>query len=362
MSKNTRPKNYWLDGPKEISRKELPRVSFVIATFNSSNFIENALQSILKQDYPKSKIEIIFSDGGSTDNTFEIAKKYQNIVRMVKNKLIFGDPGYAVGGEVARGDLVVFMGHDNQLVQKNWIRMMIKPFVQDKEIAGAFPHLENRKSDNWLTRYVNRFTDPGNHFVYGYANNPLTFEKVYRAVKKTKGWVVLDFTLKNHPILEFEQGFMLRRVAYRRDKNTWYCGILAVLDMIKKGKQICYVPSASNYHDTLNRGLMQFIKKHRWAIDYNLDSRETFGDYKQAFGLKARRKYISPMRRLRTYIYPFYGISFIFPCLRAIYFYLKDGDKEWFYHPFITFVSAFIIWQEAVRIKIFRRNPIIERY
>lgn len=335
-------------------------MSFVTATFNSGWCIKESLKSILEQDYPKDKIEIIWVDGGSTDNTLELAKKYK--VRVVKNKFILGDPGYAIGGEKAKSDFVVFMGHDNQLVQNNWIRLMLKPFIEDKNIAAAFPHLDNKDSDNWLTRYVNRFTDPGNHFVYGYANNPLTFEKVYKAIKKTKDWVVFDFILKNHPILEFEQGFMLKKSAYRRDKNTWYCGILAVLDMIKKRKQIAYVPLASNYHATLNKSIRQFIKKHRWAIDYNLDSRETFGMYKQKFGLKARRQYISSGRRLRQLIYPFYGISFIIPCFRAIYFYVKDGEKEWFYHPFITFISAFIIWQEVIRIIILRRNPIIDRY
>lgn len=361
MEVMTRPENYWSDGPREISGDQLPRVSFVIATFNSGDFIEGPLQSILKQDYPQDLIEVVFSDGGSTDHTYEIAKKYP-LVRVVKNNLVLGDPGYAVGGEAARGDVVVFMGHDNELVQKNWIRMMIRPFQEDTKIAGAFPHLDNRSGDNWLTRYVNRFTDPGNHFVYGYANNPLTFGKYYRNIKKTKDWVVYDFTPKDHPILEFEQGFMLKRIAYKRNESTWYCGIMAVIDMLGQGHQIAYVPQASNYHNTLNKGLGQFIRKHRWAIDYNLDSRETFGMYKQKFGLKGRKEYISSRRRLRMYLYPFYGISFVLPCLRALFYYIKDGDQEWLYHPFITFVSAFIIWQEAFRIIILRRHPIMERY
>jgi len=345
---------------KSREEEKLPRVSFVTPTFNSALFLKEYLESIEKQDYPKDKIEILFVDGGSTDDTLKIAKK--NKIRVVKNNLILGDPGFAIGAENAKGDFMVFMGHDNRLVQKNWIRLMLKPFLEDKEIVAAFPHLESRESDSWLTKYVNRFTDPGNHFVYGYANNPLTFAKVYKVVKKTKDWVVFDFKIENHPILEFEQGFMIRKRGYYRDKSTWYCGILAVLDLIKDKKTIAYVPSASNYHETLNNGLRQFIKKHRWAIDYNLDKRETFGIYKKPFGLKARKRYLSPLRRLRILIYPFYGISFIFPCLRAIYFYLKDGEKEWLYHPFITFISAFIIWQEVIRIIILRRNPIIDRY
>ncbi|MFH1601776.1 MAG: glycosyltransferase family 2 protein [Candidatus Shapirobacteria bacterium] len=340
--------------------KNLPTISFVTPTYNSAPWIKNYLQSIRKQDYPQSKIEILFVDGGSIDDTLKLAKKYK--IRVVKNKLILGDPGFAVGGEKAKGDFMVFMGHDNELVQKSWIRLMLRPMLEDEKIVAAFPHLDNKKTDTWLTRYANRFTDPGNHFVYGYANNPLTFNKVYGVVKKTKDWVVFDFKLKDHPVLEFEQGFMIRKKGYYRDKSTWYCGILAVLSLIKDKKMIAYVPRASNYHTTLNKGVGQFIKKHRWAIDYNLDKRKTFGIYKDAFGLKARRKYISLDRKIKMFFYPFYGISFIMPCARALYMFLKDGEREWLYHPFITFISAFIIWQEAVKIKIFRKNPTIDRY
>jgi len=342
------------------TRKFLPKISFVTATFNSAWCIEESLKSILKQNYPKKKIEIIWADGGSTDDTFALAKKYG--VKIIKNKYVLGDPGYAEGGKVATGDFVVFMGHDNELVQDNWINLMLKPFMDDPTIAAAFPHLENRTNDNWLTRYVNTFTDPGNHFVYGYANNPLTFAKAYKTLKSTKDWIVFDFTAQNHPILEFEQGFMLKKVAYTRNEDTWYCGIMAVIDMIKKGLPIAYVPKASNYHATLNNGIKQFIKKHRWAIDYQLDKRETFGMYKQKFGLKGRKGFISQSRKLRMYLYPFYGVSIVLPIVRAIYMYLKDGEVEWAYHPYITFISAFIIWQEAFKIVILRRSPIMERY
>lgn len=52
-----------------------PVVSIVTPTFNMVRFLEEAIQSVLSQDYPH--IEYIVMDGGSSDGTVEILKKYE---------------------------------------------------------------------------------------------------------------------------------------------------------------------------------------------------------------------------------------------------------------------------------------------
>jgi glycosyltransferase involved in cell wall biosynthesis len=54
----------------------LPRITVVMPSFNQARFIEESLQSIFAQNYPN--LELIVMDGGSTDGTVELLKKYSD--------------------------------------------------------------------------------------------------------------------------------------------------------------------------------------------------------------------------------------------------------------------------------------------
>jgi succinoglycan biosynthesis protein ExoA len=67
---------------------ELPFVSVVIPVFNEERYIEACLGSVLEQDYPHDRFEVIIADGGSTDRTRAIVEAtavLHPMVRLIDN-------------------------------------------------------------------------------------------------------------------------------------------------------------------------------------------------------------------------------------------------------------------------------------
>jgi glycosyltransferase involved in cell wall biosynthesis len=333
---------------EKISSKKLPFVSLIIPTFNSDWSLKECLKAVKCQDYPKERIEILVVDGGSQDKTLQIAKKYN--CRIINNPKRLAEPGVNLGLGKACGKICTVLATDNILQGKDWIRKMVKPFA-DPSIRAAFPIQISSQNDNWLTKYVNTFTDPFNHFVYGLAANSRTFHKVFKTLEKNKDYVVYQYTLKDHPILAFAQGFTVRKNFQRSQKNE-FCDVLPVIEMIEKCQKIAYVPTACLYHHTI-RGINHFLKKQCWAVDNALLGK--------LYGLSARETYLSKKRRIKKYLWPIYSLTIIGPLFSTIYGLSVEKKGEWLYHLPINFIASLVAVREFIRIKFLRSKSVLDR-
>lgn len=102
-----------------------PRVSVIIPTLNEEAVIENTLR-ILHLNKEKVSLEVIIVDGGSTDSTCQIAKRYAD-------RVIVMSPGR--GGQLNRGaenscgEILWFLHADSQL-EKDYVLDIVKTTEQ----------------------------------------------------------------------------------------------------------------------------------------------------------------------------------------------------------------------------------------
>ncbi|MDZ7315371.1 MAG: glycosyltransferase family 2 protein [candidate division KSB1 bacterium] len=105
----------------------LPLVSIVIPMLNEAGAIERCINSILHQDYPLEKIEIIVVDGLSTDGSREqvqaLASKNPNI-RLLDNPKKRTPISLNIGARNAKGSVVIILGAHTKIKQ-DFVRLNI---------------------------------------------------------------------------------------------------------------------------------------------------------------------------------------------------------------------------------------------
>lgn len=91
-----------------------PLVSIIIPAYNHANYLDEAIQSVLKQDYPN--IELIVLDDGSTDNTREILGKYGDAFQWESHKNMGQANTLNKGWQMSKGEVLSYLSADDALL------------------------------------------------------------------------------------------------------------------------------------------------------------------------------------------------------------------------------------------------------
>ncbi len=89
-----------------------PKISIVTPSFNQARFLEQTIRSVIDQHYPN--LEYIIMDGGSTDDSIDIIKKYEKHLTYWKSEKDNGQADAIFRGfEMATGEIIAWINSDD---------------------------------------------------------------------------------------------------------------------------------------------------------------------------------------------------------------------------------------------------------
>ncbi|MGJ8693616.1 MAG: glycosyltransferase family 2 protein [Thalassotalea sp.] len=142
-------------------------VSIIIPTYNGGEFIEETINSVVKQDYPN--VELIVIDDCSTDITVEVVRNLQSkfCFRFMCNEVNQGlMKTNNIAAKESLGDYLIFLGHDD-LLAENHISKLLKGYRENDVMLWCNSYvidingkITGTSLNNYIQLIKNQFSRP----------------------------------------------------------------------------------------------------------------------------------------------------------------------------------------------------------
>lgn len=313
------------------------KVSFLIATLNSAKILDECLLSIASQNYPKDLIEIIVADGGSTDATLEIAKKYG--AKIVQNPLKTGEAGKMVALKHATGDLIALVDSDNILSDSAWLSRMTTPLEVHQDAVGSEPlSYTLRPQDGFIARYcaLIGMNDPLNLFIGNYDRTCLITNKwtEVRHTEVDKGDYLYLHLFKDSLPTVGANGTIFRANFLKENVHGDYLFDIDILARYaRKHTEIPFIKVKTGIvHTFCESDILKFARKQRRRIkDYLYHKSKNSREFKMDTVSKAG---------LGKFI--LYTLTVIPLLYQTLLGYSRKADSAWFFHPLACWIT---LWE-----------------
>ncbi len=328
-------------------------ITFIIPTLNAQKVLNNCLKSISNQKYPKSKYEILIIDGGSTDKTVSIAKKYN--AKIIKNPLKTAEAGKAIGINQARGQYICLIDSDNILPTPTWLQKMLYPFTQNSQIIGSEPiKFTYRPKAGIIERYSALIgaNDPY-AFVTGvsdrqnYLNNKWTNLKIDQI---DKGQYIQIKLKPNQSIPTIGANGTIFKTNFLKDnlKSDYLFDIDIISQVLQQTqKPLLFAKvKVGIIHTYCESSINKFIRKqHRRLVDY--------------YTYKNLRQYqwqqTNHWPEIKFILYSILIFPALFDSFRG---FIHKPDPVWFLHPLFCLITLFIYTFTTLQFKLGLLKPI----
>jgi glycosyltransferase involved in cell wall biosynthesis len=133
-----------------------PLFTVLIDSFNYGRYIEEAVRSVLEQDFPAQQVEILVVDDGSTDDTERRLERFGDAIRYLKKPNGGQASAFNFGWPHARGEFIALLDADDVWLP-NKLRRIDEAFLSLPDAGMAYHRLYEWTEDGTLAT--------GGHFI-----------------------------------------------------------------------------------------------------------------------------------------------------------------------------------------------------
>ena len=324
-------------------------VSVVTPTFNSIRTIDEYMNALAGQDYPKDRMELIIADGGSTDGTLDRLEEYKKTagfpIRTFENPLRTAEAGKAVAVRQALGDVVLLLDSDNIIPKSNWISRMMAPFAESEIVASEPLFYTYRKSDSVINRYcaLIGMNDPlcmftGNYDRYCAVTRKWT--EVQREEEDKGDYLSIKFRADMIPTIG-ANGFLMRRKELLDNfEGDYLFDIDVVWELFKKDTSLRVAKVKTGIVHLFCPDLATFARKQNRRIQ----------DYLYFSDAKGRKYPWSKVGSGKIIAFAFCCVTVIPLIMQAIRGYQYKRDLQaWMYHPLMCWITLWVYGTGTIR-------------
>ncbi|OAG27024.1 glycosyltransferase family 2 protein [Thermodesulfatator autotrophicus] len=150
---------------KEDGKTHLPLITVITVVLNGEKYLEETIQSVINQTYPN--VEYIIIDGGSTDGTIDILKKYEDRIDYwvsEKDKGIYDAMNKGI--KLTLGRWVNFMNAGDYILDLGGLELCVNKVIACSEYINSFLFGVLTQHGKKIYPHKFFFTNLGQHFMY----------------------------------------------------------------------------------------------------------------------------------------------------------------------------------------------------